>query len=730
MTASTASEPILSILRNHHLLTDDQHRSLVGEVDPEDLLAELQQRGWLTAYQADRLRRARPDELVLGPYVILDQLGEGGMGRVYKARETAGNRLVALKVIHHHHVSGGSDALVRFQREAKAAAALGHPNVVRVIDAGQARGRYYIAMELLEGSDLGELVKHQGRLPVNQACDYIRQACLGLQHIHERGLIHRDIKPSNLFVSAYDPGRQTRGLEPVLRPTALGIVKILDLGLVRRNVASVNAALTREDMTLGTPDYIAPEQAKDSSRVDIRADLYGLGCTFYHLLTGQPPFPNGTALEKLIMHTMDYPAPVESLRPELPRTVGVIVRKLMAKAPAERYQTPLEVLQAVDAVTASTPRSRAVPNVLAAPTVPPESPTPSMKATPLPPLAVGRPSALGNPHRTALPARPATVTAPLAEAAPSVQDARLVARLKAGGCVTCLAFTHDRNTLASAEADGKVRLWGFHDSKPRQVAVLDSDMPYAGALAFDPAGQTLAVGSGDTDGRLELWHVAGLVPSRRAALPAHTAAITGLAFAPAGNSFASAGDDASVLIWDVGTHDPRRRSALKGDAPGVAALAYAPDGRSLAVGQRNGLVRLWTLGRIWSPAATVLSGHTSGITSIAYAPDSRALVTGSADQTVRIWDLAGKPHARATLTGATHTIRLVSFTAEGKEVSAISASWQALHWEAGSGTMLPGWTLPRDLICSLAITHDGRYLAAGLTSGRINIYRLGAKRPH
>lgn len=737
MMASTTTEPLLGTLRRHRILNDEHFRLLSRDAelspgDPEALALWLQQRGWVTTLQADRIRHDRVEDLVLGPYVILDLIGEGGMGRVYKARDVDAGRVVALKVIHHHQAANTSDALQRFLREGRATAMLAHPNVVQVYDAGQELDRYYIAMQFLEGMDLGQLVKRQGRLPVPQACDFIRQACLGLQHIHERGLIHRDVKPSNLFVAGggWWVGGKDNHAPPAPHHPPPATIKILDLGLVRRSAASVNAELTAEDMTLGTPDYIAPEQARDSSRVDIRADLYSLGCTFYYLLTGQAPFPQGTAFEKLIMHTMDNPTPVEMLRPDLPRAVGVIVRKLMAKAPAERYQTPLEAVKAIDAVSAlaSPPQAHRAESTGAPRHIAAEAARGvDHSTTPLVPVASKRPTLPGSLHRTVLPARPAP--RPAAEAAPAVQQATLIASLKGGGCVTSLAFSRDRNSLAAGEPDGKIRIWGFQGSKPRQTAVFETQLPYAGALAFDPAGQTLVAGSGDNDGRVEIWDVRGMTPMLRAALPAHAAAVTSVAFAPTGNAFASSGDDANLLVWDVGNHDPRRRTVLKGDAPGIATIAFAPDGRSLAAGQRNGHVRLWSPGR-WSNNAVVLPGHTSGVTSLAYAPDGRSLVTGSQDQTVRVWDLSGKPRLRTSLTGQTSTIRLVSFADDGKAVSAVSAGWHISTWDATTGTMLHEWTIPRDLICSLAITWDGRYLAAGLTSGRINIFRLGQKRTH
>jgi serine/threonine protein kinase len=189
-------------------------------------------------------------------------------------------------------------------------------------------------MEYIEGTDLSKLVKKNGPLPVATASEYIRQAALGLQHAQERGLIHRDIKPSNLLLV-----KSSRATDP-------GTIKVLDLGLAHVDSLTgeeASSTLTESGAVLGTPDFIAPEQAKHSKHVDIRADLYSLGCTYYYLLTGQIPHPGETLGEKLLKHMMDEPLPVEQLRPEVPAGVAGIVRKLMAKRPEDRYQTPKEL---------------------------------------------------------------------------------------------------------------------------------------------------------------------------------------------------------------------------------------------------------------------------------------------------------------------------------------------------------------------------------------------------
>ncbi|MCS6852307.1 MAG: protein kinase [Gemmataceae bacterium] len=318
--------------------------------DPQELAVELIRRGWITSYQVEQIIQGKGTDLVLGQYVLLDKLGEGGMGQVFKARHRIMNRVVALKVIRSECLQNPT-SIRRFQREIQAVAKLAHPNVVLAYDADQVGNTHFLVMEYVEGLDLARFVERRGPLPVGLACEFIRQAACGLEHAHEHGLIHRDIKPSNLLVT-HQPASTLRaagGLGPV---PSRWLVKILDLGLARlRSDLSDHdeglTALTQQGGVVGTPDYMAPEQARDSRTVDIRADLYSLGGTLHYLLTGRVPFPGGTVGEKLYRHWCEEPTPVESLRPEVPPEISAIVRRLLAKKPEERYSRPVELAAAL-----------------------------------------------------------------------------------------------------------------------------------------------------------------------------------------------------------------------------------------------------------------------------------------------------------------------------------------------------------------------------------------------
>jgi serine/threonine-protein kinase len=297
-------------------------------------------------FKRGRAVSGTPPELTDHPrYRILARLGEGGMGTVYKAEHRLMERIVALKVMGGHLVSH-PQTVERFRQEVRAAGRLSHPNIVVFHDAEQAGNLHFLVMEYVDGISLARLLERKTPLSIADACSFARQTALGLQHAHERGMVHRDIKPGNLMV------------------TRQGQIKILDFGLARLfqlsgdvpdNMQKPARPLTSAGTLMGTPDFLAPEQATDSSKVDARADLYSLGCTLYYLLSGKVPFPGETYLAKVYSHSAKEAVPIEQLRPEVPVELGNVVRKLMAKAPGERFQTAAETAAVLSPFARQTP---------------------------------------------------------------------------------------------------------------------------------------------------------------------------------------------------------------------------------------------------------------------------------------------------------------------------------------------------------------------------------------
>ena len=298
--------------------------------NPARLLDGLVDAHLLTRFQADRLGAGKYKGFVLGSYTILDRLGAGGMGQVFLAEHAAMRRFVALKVLP-GNVYEDDIARERFFREARAAATLDHPNIVRVFDMNREGKLLYLVMEYVEGASLQTIIEKDGKRSIAAAASYAHQMALGLQHAHERGLVHRDIKPGNTLVDR------------------AGVARLLDLGLVRSE-SDGDSKLTSNiggRSILGTVDYLAPEQALDSSNVDIRADIYSLGATLYFLLAGHPVFPEGRAGQKLMWQQWRDPTPIDSVRPEVPATLAAIVHRALAKKREDRFQTPAELADAL-----------------------------------------------------------------------------------------------------------------------------------------------------------------------------------------------------------------------------------------------------------------------------------------------------------------------------------------------------------------------------------------------
>lgn len=307
--------------------------------------------GLLTRFQAERLLGGRTAGFLLGQYRILEQIGRGGMGRVYKAEHQTLQRIVALKVLS-PGLMETDRARELFLREVRAAAQLVHPNIVTAYDANEVEGRFFLVMEFVDGPNLDQLVRKQGPLSVGLACDYVRQVAVGLERAHALGMVHRDIKPANILAQRHGVSEDSPGLVKI---SDFGLARLHTPGAATHSSNPTGTILTRDNTVMGTPDYLSPEQARSLHKTDIRSDLYSLGCTFYFLLTGQVVFPGGNALEKLIRHSADPPQPVSDFRQDVPAPVLEIVTRLLAKNPDARVQTPQELAVLLEPYAVSGP---------------------------------------------------------------------------------------------------------------------------------------------------------------------------------------------------------------------------------------------------------------------------------------------------------------------------------------------------------------------------------------
>ena len=341
MPAPASVPEFLELVRKGGLVPDKKLDDLIGRhratgtpATVDQAAAALVRDAQLTFFQSKQLKLGRYKRFTIGAkYRLLELIGAGGMGAVYLCEHTLMKRLVALKVLPVEKLDDHSN-LERFYREARAVAALDHPNIVRAYDIDQYEKLHFLVMEYVDGASLQEIIARyamERKLfdPV-RAAHYIAQAAVGMQHAHELGMVHRDIKPGNLLLDR------------------TGVIKVLDMGLARFFNKQQDSVTEKYDdkCVLGTADYLAPEQAV-SNIVDVRADIYSLGGTLYFMLTGQTPFPDGTIAAKLVAHQTREPKAVEQFRDDVPPALMDVLRKMMAKDPAERYQEPIEVAEAL-----------------------------------------------------------------------------------------------------------------------------------------------------------------------------------------------------------------------------------------------------------------------------------------------------------------------------------------------------------------------------------------------
>ncbi len=336
MQPPSTADDFLYLVRRSGLLSSHQLGAFLaarapGDDTPRALAAAMVREGLLTYFQSHQLLAGKYRGFVLGNYKILEHLGAGGMGTVLLCEHLQMRHRVAVKVLPPDKARDPS-ALTRFYREARAAARLDHPNLVRAHDVGRDGDRHFLVLEYVDGVSLQELVNQRGPLDVTRACHYVRQAALGLQHAHEAGLVHRDVKPANLLLDRR------------------GTVKVTDLGLARFSADEPDPLTHKYDgnRVLGSADYLAPEQALDSHAVDARADVYSLGATLYFLLAGRPPFSGGTAVQTRLRRDAQGPSPLRAARRDVPAGLAAVVARMLAHDPDGRYATPADAARALE----------------------------------------------------------------------------------------------------------------------------------------------------------------------------------------------------------------------------------------------------------------------------------------------------------------------------------------------------------------------------------------------
>jgi hypothetical protein len=661
-------------------------------------------------------------------YRVLGRLGTGGMGTVWLAEHAVMNRPVAVKVIHPDLLSRPG-ATARFLREVQAAARLHHPHIVTAHDAEPAGDSCLLVMEYVPGETLGDRVK-AGPLPVADACRAVRDAARGLAHAHAAGLVHRDVKPHNL-IQAPD-----------------GTVKVLDFGLAGvgadEAVAATGQGLTGTGMVCGTPDYIAPEQAAGPHAADARADVYGLGCTLYHLLAGRPPFPDGTVAAKLLAHRSRSPEPI----PRLPAELWAVLAKMLAKRPGDRYHSADEVAAALEPF-ARPARSRPTVGWLVA-------------AGLLLALIVG-PAAMmvlkieRDKEVITLETNDKDIEVVLRRGGEllRVRDTKTGEEWELNALTNEIGQVNqpggltlklpDREPIVLRRMGAKVvtvtRLPkpGLAKEGPAKLASGAAGRPtplapggvrrFVGhqgpvlSIAISPDGKLAASGSGYPfgDGTLRIWDLAsGRELSRLR--DGGRKGMRSVASSPDGKRILMGGSD-GVRMWDAQTGAVPWQAT--GHVPTVYSVAFAPDGKRFLIatggGKGDNVIRLCDMGNLLQR----LEGHTDRVLYAVFSPDGKLVLSGSADRTMRLWD-AEQGKLIHTFLGHTAAVRAVAFVPGGRQVVSASEDKTVRLWDLVTGKEMRVFAGHTERINGLAVTPDGRLALSASSDRTVRVWDLAS----
>jgi WD40 repeat protein/serine/threonine protein kinase len=763
--------------RIHHYVTS---LNAAGQMPArsDELASILVRDKVLTQFQAERFLRGKWRHFIIGKYKVLEGLGAGGMCSVYLCEHRFMNRRVAIKVLPMSQAENPA-ALGRFYREARAVAALNHPNIVRAYDIDRDGDVHFLVMEYALGLSLQDLVKQRGPLPIGQAANYIAQAALGLQHAYEHGLIHRDIKPANLLLDNS------------------GTIKILDLGLARF-FNDESDILTREhnEAVLGTADYLSPEQALDSHTVDIRADIYSLGMTFYFLLSAQTPLGSGTVAQKLIWHQFRLPKPIRDLRPDVPEALVEVLNRMMAKDPYERFQQPAELAVALTPWVQLSVAPALAAELPAEPLTPVPDATDSDRTswtpdfTPASTAIIVTGSANQTDRRVA-PQPPKPDETSMA----SLQGGRrrwwiggAVAGLAivglAVGLVALLLKQGAPDKSGTGRKEEKLALLSPAQARLRELTALAAaPKADAGQLRRDvfafrktfpgtPESVAAAQLLTQMPSPLDRFDGKGLPESvRQAWRPFELVAILGdvncrvalggpvkgLAFHPNGRLLATASDDkirmldvetlqvqavwpdtggyclnfspdgqilagiakAQVKLWDA--NSGKEKVALQNPPGDITWLRLSPDGKTLATVTKGSRMQLWDVAT--GKETGSFQGQGAESWALAFSPDGKVVVTGTKEHRINRWDVVGKQELPA-LGADKHEIWGLAFSPDGKTL--VSTGWEpsARLWDVETGKPRGDLAGHERGVWPLQISPDAAVLATGSSDRTVRLWDM------
>lgn len=670
----------------------------------------------------------RPEEpFVLGDYDVLDCLGRGGMGTVYRARQRGANRIVALKLMRADRLEGMPldrqvEWRTRFQTEALAAAWISHEHAVTVYEVGELDGRPFYSMRYIAGPTLAEVVR-AGPLPNRQATRYLEQVARAVQQAHALGIVHRDLKPRNILVE----GERAY---------------VADFGLAKW--AAEGRDVTQTGDWLGTPAYMAPEQARGPEQAAPASDLYSLGATLYDLVTGRPPFQATTPSETLHQVLHDEPIPPSRLNPSVDADLETIVLKCLQKEPSRRYASAAALAEDLGRYQAGMP-------IAARPIRAWERGWWWMRRRP----ALAALTALSGTALLLLLAGAVWHMYHMQQALELHTALRLEAQQDRDRARDEQRRAQAHETLVRhqayaahmrlahqlwkiGEVSQALALLELYQEDPQLQDLRDFAWRYLWQLchgerlgwrahaaevqdvSWSPDGSVVVTAG--ADGLVQLWDAA--TGRRRRALAGHVGDVRRARFAPDGRTVATGGDDGTIRLWDVVTG--RERCQIRGQDGPIRDLAPAPDSRLLATAGRQGIVRLWDLSTGLEQAA--LSGHRDGVEAVAFSPDGRLLASGGRDFAIHLWDVELR-QLHGTLIGHDKTVHALAFSPDGRTLASGCGNNVIKLWDLPTLRARATLRGHQETVQGLAFSRDGQTLASAGNDRVVRLWHTATAQP-
>jgi serine/threonine protein kinase len=745
MGAPATASDFLGLVKKSGVLDEKRFSELFPDQDtlpdhPTECANTLIRSGLLTTFQAKQILAGKFRGLVLGVYKVLRPIGQGGMGLVCLGEHRSLNRRVALKILPAQQANNRT-SLERFMREARATAALDHPNIVRLHDVCQDGGTHFLVMEFVEGKDLQTLVAETGVLHFATAVSYIAQTAAGLQHAHSKGFVHRDIKPANLMI------------------TKDGTIKILDMGLARsflNEKDNVTGEVGGEEGALGTIDYVSPEQALGQP-VDERADVYSLGATLYFLLTGHPPY-KGVRAQILMQHQMAAPPRLsKTLKAAVPDALNDVIARMMAKKKSERYQSAEEV---IDALSPWLPASPTTGNLQSSMTTQAlrgsgeltEQTRPRKKdrnrkkrkvsdsnlkkwytiggiATGVILLIVLLIVVFGGGSKK--PTSADTAPPPNGPNRPVGQSEESQLILTTLSQVNDVAISRNGAKFAAVDWSGNL-IYGNTADWQRLNSIKVQAGTSLNCCAGTPDNKQIVIGGRQTPIAVYDWETGGKIRE----FAGHNDTTWGLAVSPSGKLLLSCGTDGEVILRDLKTGDEIRKFEFESKL--VWSVTFSPDGTKMAAScsvapneEDSYQIRVWDVAT--GTELKRFSGHTRDVRWVTFAPDNKTLASASFDGTVRQWDIVtGKQINSITAHGSSYAER-VGYISGGKRLVSCGALFPATGdgggalrvWEASNGQEIQTWRGfdAKGVIC-LALSPDGTYALTGSRERTVRLWKF------